>query len=553
MQKYLRKPLLLVLIFIGSGTILSFDDPDDRYFDIMRNLDIFATLYKEVNTLYVDEVNPNTLIKTGIDAMLSSLDPYTNYIPEDDIEDFRTQSSGEYGGIGAVTGRINGQVKVLMLMEGYSAEQNGLKIGDEIIKINGVTITNLSREQTNDLMKGQANKEVSLTVRRTNSSSSITLNFKREKVKIQNVPYYGMVTENVGIIKLTEFTDQAGREVKNAVRDLKEQGATGIILDVRGNPGGLLMEAVNTCNVFIPKGMEVVSTKGKVSENNQAYRTLDNPADTEIPLVVLINSSSASASEIVAGTLQDYDRAIVIGQKSFGKGLVQVSRPLSYNSQLKVTTAKYYTPSGRCIQALDYAHRRPDGSVGKIPDSLKSTFYTTNGRPVYDGGGIDPDISVKGEDISAAAYTLQVKGIIFDYATQYYYAHPEIAPAADFSLTDKEYEEFKAYVKTRDYSYDTKVEKHLDNMVEAASDQKYYDLIKDEINELEKVIEKSKDKDLDLFKSQIKTLVEEEIVGRYYLERGAIESTFDRDPDVKAAVGVLNDTGKITEILTAKK
>lgn len=552
MQKYLRKPLLLILIFVGSGTILSFDDPDDRYFDIMRNLDIFATLYKEVNTLYVDEVNPNTLIKTGIDAMLASLDPYTNYIPEDDIEDFRTQSSGEYGGIGAVTGRINGEVRVLMLMEGYSAEQNGLKIGDEIIKINGVSIENLSRQQTNELMKGQANKEVSLTVRRTNASKPITLNFKREKVKIQNVPYYGMVTDNVGMIKLTEFTDQAGREVKNAVRDLKEQGATGIILDVRGNPGGLLMEAVNTTNVFIPKGMEVVSTKGKVAENNQAYRTLDNPADTDIPLVVLINSSSASASEIVAGTLQDYDRAIVVGEKSFGKGLVQVSRPLSYNSQLKVTTAKYYTPSGRCIQALDYAHRRQDGSVGKIPDSLKSTFYTTSGRPVYDGGGIDPDIVVKGEDISAAAYTLQVKGIIFDYATKYYYANPEIAEASEFSLTDKEYDDFKAYVKTRDYSYNTKVEKHLDDMVAAASDQKYYDLIKDEINELEKVIEKSKDKDLDLHKSQIKTLVEEEIVGRYYLERGAIESTFDMDPDVKAAVEVLNDPGRMTEILSSK-
>ena len=440
-----------------------------------------------------------------------------------------------------------------MLVEGYSAKQNGLQIGDEIIKINGISIEGLSRDETNELMKGQANKEVSLTVKRTNTNKPITLNFKREKVKIQNVPYYGMVSENVGLVKLTEFTDQAGREVKLAVRELKEQGATGIILDVRGNPGGLLMEAVNTCNVFIPKGKEVVSTKGKVTDNNQAYRTLDNPADTDIPLAVLINSGSASASEIVAGTLQDYDRAVVVGQKSFGKGLVQVSRPLSYNSQLKVTTAKYYTPSGRCIQALDYSHRRPDGSVGKVPDSLKSTFYTTNGRAVFDGGGIDPDIEVKGEDISAAAYSLQNKGIIFDYATEYFYAHPEIASAEEFALTDKEYEEFKTYAKSKDYTYNTLVEKHLEEMIEHANEEKYYDLIKDQLNDLDRVTEKSKEKDLDIYKSQIKMLLEEEIAGRYYLERGAIESTFDKDPDVQAAIKVLNNPQELGKILSNGK
>ena len=547
-MKRIKKRWMFLLMTVPV-IYFSFSGPDDRYFDIARNLDIFATLYKEVNALYVDEVNPNTLMRTGIDAMLSSLDPYTNYIPEDDIEDFRTQSSGEYGGIGAVTGRINGKVMVIMLMDGYSAQQSGLKIGDEVIAINGVPIKGLTSDQTNELMKGQADRNVSLTVKRYNQADPITLEFKREKVKIENVPYYGMVTENIGVVKLTEFTEQAGRSVKNAVLDLREKGAEKIILDLRGNPGGLLLEAVNTTNVFIPKGMEVVSTKGKVDDNNQTYKTLDNPVDTEIPLAVLINSGSASASEIVAGTLQDYDRAVIIGEKSFGKGLVQVSRPLSYNSQLKVTTAKYYTPSGRCIQALDYSHRRPDGSVGKVPDSLKSEFKTTNGRNVYDGGGIDPDIEVRGEDISPIAYVLQTKGLLFDYATKYYYEHPTIESAESFTLSDADYEEFKKWLRTRDYSYTSQVERNLKDMIENASDEKYYDLIKDELKELQEVIVESKEKDLELYASQIRTLLEEEITGRYYLEKGSIESTFDADPDLQAAINVLDDPGELQRLL----
>ena len=547
-MKRIKKRWMFLLMTVPV-IYFSFSGPDDRYFDIARNLDIFATLYKEVNALYVDEVNPNTLMRTGIDAMLSSLDPYTNYIPEDDIEDFRTQSSGEYGGIGAVTGRINGKVMVIMLMDGYSAQQSGLKICDEVIAINGVPIKGLTSDQTNELMKGQADRNVSLTVKRYNQADPITLEFKREKVKIENVPYYGMVTENIGVVKLTEFTEQAGRSVKNAVLDLREKGAEKIILDPRGNPGGLLLEAVNTTNVFIPKGMEVVSTKGKVDDNNQTYKTLDNPVDTEIPLAVLINSGSASASEIVAGTLQDYDRAVIIGEKSFGKGLVQVSRPLSYNSQLKVTTAKYYTPSGRCIQALDYSHRRPDGSVGKVPDSLKSEFKTANGRNVYDGGGIDPDIEVRGEDISPIAYVLQTKGLLFDYATKYYYEHPTIESAESFTLSDADYEEFKKWLRTRDYSYTSQVERNLKDMIENASDEKYYDLIKDELKELQEVIVESKGKDLELYASQIRTLLEEEITGRYYLEKGSIESTFDADPDLQAAINVLDDPGELQRLL----
>ncbi|MTI38247.1 S41 family peptidase [Fulvivirga lutimaris] len=539
-------------IIILVVTAFAFANPSERYFEIAKNLDIFATLFKEVNALYVDEVNPNKVIKTGIDAMLASLDPYTNYIPEDDIEDFRTQSTGQYGGIGALTSKIDGKIMIVMVMEGYSAQKNGLKIGDEVLKINDIDVTNMSRSEAGDLMKGQANSDVSLTVKRFNKSEPLTLNFKREKVKISNVPYYGMVTDDIGYVKLSEFTLDAGKEVRTAVTKLKTEGAAKIILDVRGNPGGLLMEAVNITNVFLPKGQEVVATKGKIEDHNQVYKTLNQPVDTEIPLVVLINSGSASASEIVAGTLQDYDRGIIIGQKSFGKGLVQITRPLTYNAQLKVTTAKYYTPSGRCIQALDYSHRNADGSVGKVPDSLKAEYKTANGRPVFDGGGIDPDFDVAKETLSPIAYTLFTKGHIFDYATEYYYSHEEIEGAKSFRLTDAEYTEFKAWLKDKDYSYTTQVENNLKKLEENALEENYYEDIKGRLKELTETLEASKANDLDDFKDQIKTLLEEEITGRYYLERGSIETSFDNDQDIAKSVEILNNPAKYKEILSKK-
>lgn len=549
-MKYLRKHFLkaLVAVIVITG-IIAATNPSERYFQIAKNLDIFATLFKEVNALYVDEINPNKTIKTGIDAMLSSLDPYTNYIPEDDIEDYRTQSTGQYGGIGAVTTRMDGKVVVSMIMEGFSAEKEGLKIGDEVIAIDGIDITEMSSEATSELMKGQANTEVSLTVNRFGEEEPIVLQFKREKVKINNVPFFGMVSEDVGVVKLTEFTPAAGKSVKDAVEELKKEGAAKIILDLRSNPGGLLLEAVNVTNVFIPKGKEVVSTIGKIEENNNTYNTLNNPVDTDIPVAVLINSSSASASEIVAGTLQDYDRAVIIGRKSFGKGLVQTTRPLSYNAQLKVTTAKYYTPSGRCIQALDYSHRNPDGSVGKVPDSLKQEFRTSRNRIVYDGGGIDPDVEVENEDTPEVAYTLFVNGYIFNYATQYYYTHPNIAPAKDFKLSDSEYEEFKKWLSDKDYSYTTDVEEYLEQLTDNVKDAKYYSDIQDELEDLKGDLQASKATDLEDFKTTIKAMLEDEIVSRYYLQRGAIEASFDNDEDIKAAVDVLNNPARYTEIL----
>ncbi|MEP2770960.1 MAG: S41 family peptidase [Fulvivirga sp.] len=549
MRKTLYKFRIIIVGLVLTAGVLAFNNPSDRYFEIAKNLDIFATLFKEVNALYVDEVNPNKVIKTGIDAMLSSLDPYTNYIPEDDIENFRTQSTGQYGGIGAVTTRVEGKIKVSMVLDGYSAQKNGLKIGDEVIKIDNIDIRGMSSEETSELMKGQANTAVSLTVLRYGNEIPLKLNFKREKVKINNVPYFGMAADDVGYIKLTEFTMEAGKEVANAVEDLKEKGADKIILDLRGNPGGLLLEAVNITNVFIPKGKEVVSTRGKITENNTVYKTLNSPVDTEIPLVVLINSGSASASEIVAGTIQDYDRGIVIGKKSFGKGLVQITRPLSYNSQLKVTTAKYYTPSGRCIQALDYSHRNEDGSVGKVPDSLKNEFRTANNRIVYDGGGIDPDLDITNEELSPIAYTLYTKGLIFDYATKYFYEHKEISSSKTFQLSDEEYNDFKNWLSDKDYSYTTQVEHHLAQLKEDAREEKYYKDIATHLKNLKATLSESKSNDLNDFKHQIKELLEEEIASRYYFQRGAVESSFDEDQALITAIEVLNDQSRYSEIL----
>ncbi|HEY3430739.1 MAG TPA: S41 family peptidase, partial [Cyclobacteriaceae bacterium] len=420
----MRKRLVAGLMCVAALVALSFSSPTERYFEIAKNLDIFATLFKEVNALYVDDVNPNKLVKTGIDAMLESLDPYTNYIPEDMVEDFRTMNTGQYGGIGAYTREINGRTVVTMILETYAAQRSGLKIGDEIIKIDQVDLSKINSEEEGQLMKGQVGTAVSLSVKRMGHDQPIKLDFKREKIKVNNVPYFGMMENNIGYIQLLEFTPDAGKEVKNAVVTLKEKGAKAIILDVRGNPGGLLFEAVNICNIFIPRGKLVVSTKGKIIEHNQNYETLNPAVDTEIPVAVLINRGSASAAEIVAGTLQDYDRAVIIGEKSYGKGLVQVSRPLSYNAQLKVTTAKYYTPTGRCIQVLDYTHRRNDGSVGTIPDSIKQAFKTTAGRTVHDGGGIDPDVKTDLKEIHPIAQQLYEAGFIYDYATLYAFNHP---------------------------------------------------------------------------------------------------------------------------------
>ncbi len=543
-----KKAIVLSVILIGLVGF-SFSPPAERYFEIAKNLEIFASVFKEVNNLYVDEINPNKTIRAGIDAMLGSLDPYTNFISEDQVEDFRTQNTGQYGGIGAVTRMIGNRTVVTMVYEEYPAYKNGLKIGDEVLKMDGVELAKLTMEEANQLMRGQVGTPVKLTVKRTGKNEPIDIEFKREKIKISNVPYFGMLAPDIGYVQLTEFTVDAGKEVKNAVVALKEKGAKQIILDLRGNPGGLLHEAVNICNIFIPKGKKVVDTKGKVTENNITYQTLNAPIDLDIPLAVLINRGSASASEIVAGTLQDYDRAIVLGEKSYGKGLVQIPRPLSYNSQVKITTAKYYTPTGRCIQVLDYGHRREDGSVGSIPDSLKKEFTTTHGRKVFDGGGIDPDVKIESPQPAMITQTLFREGVIFDFATQYAYAHATIPEAKSFSLTDKEYQEFVIWAKNKKISYESSLETELNDLIALARRERSYDDLKPQLDLIKARIVEGRKNDLINFKDQIKPFLEEEIASRYYFEKGTVEARFKHDDEVKKAMEVLRNSTEYKKIL----
>lgn len=540
---------LVVLAAIGS---LAFTPPAERYFEVAKNLDIFASLFREVNKLYVDDISPTKMVHTGIDQMLNSLDPYTNYISEDQVEDFRTQNTGQYGGIGATTKNFRNRTVVSMVYEAYPAYKNGLRIGDEVIKMDGIELSKLSQEEANHLMRGQVGTLVKLSVKRLGQENLIELEFKREKIKINNVPYSGMITDEVGYIQLTEFTSEAGKEVKNALVSLKEKGAKSIVFDLRGNPGGLLFEAVNICNLFVPKGKKIVDTKGKLEEHNITYETLNAPIDLDIPVAVLINRGSASASEIVAGTLQDYDRAVIIGERSFGKGLVQLSRPLPYHAQVKITTAKYYTPTGRCIQVLDYSHRRTDGSIASIPDSLKKEFKTSNGRKVFDGGGIDPDIKLPSAEASLVVQSLYTNGFIFDFATFYASKNTNLKTGKNFILSEQQYQEFVQWMKGKDYSYQSIFQDGAEALQSAAKKEKYYTEIKPQLEAIQAKLKESRKNDLFFFKDQIKMLLEEEIIARYYFEKGTIEARFKRDSQLKKAVEVLGDPLAYKKILNTK-
>ncbi|WP_210521923.1 S41 family peptidase [Hymenobacter terricola] len=546
----IRKKLLATLALSTLG-LVSFRAASDneRYFEIAKNLDIFATLFKEVNTYYVDEITPAKLVKTGIDAMLRSLDPYTNYIPEDDIEDFRTMTTGQYGGIGASVVKRNGKTVVQSAYEGYPAQKAGLLPGDEILDINGVIVDKKSNGDISKLLKGQANSMVKLMVTRYGQDKPIEIDITRDKIQVDNVPYTGMISGDVGYFQLGGFTVDAGKEVRAAVTKLKEQGAKKIVFDIRDNPGGLLNEAVNISNLFIDKGLDVVSTKGKVTEWNKTYKALDVPLDTQIPVAIITSSRSASASEIVSGVLQDYDRAVVVGERTFGKGLVQATRPLSYNSQLKVTTAKYYIPSGRCIQEIDYAHRSEDGTLGKFPDSLRTAFKTTAGRTVYDGGGVAPDVEVNDREIADITRILLQKSYLFDYATRYRAEHPTIVPARQFKLSDVDYQKFVAYLQGKNISYSTDTEKALADLSKKVKEEKHYDDVKLELEAVRKKITVNKANDLQRFKPEIKELLEQEIVSRYYFEKGRTEAGFDDDPNIIAAVAVLNDPNRYAALL----
>ncbi len=544
----MKKKLTFVAVGFVGLILFSFTPPGDRFFELAKNLEIFGSLFREVNALYVDDVNPNVAARHSIDAMLNSLDPYTNYIPEDEVEDYRTQNTGQYGGIGATTITIGHRTVVNMVFENYPAYKNGLRIGDEIIKINGIDLLKIPTDESGRLMKGQVGSSVKVSVKRFGHDELVNLEFKREKIKINSVPYFGMVpSSDIGLVQLTEFTSDCSKELKKGIQSLKDQGAKKIILDIRGNPGGLLPEAVDICNLFIPKEKLVVATKGKSEQ--RYYDTEHEPIDENIPVAILINRGSASASEIVAGTLQDYDRAVIIGERSYGKGLVQMGKPFIYNSYVKITTAKYYTPSGRCIQVLDYTHRRADGSVASVPDSIKKEFKTTRGRMVHDGGGIEPDVALPSDEKQGIAIALNKEGFLFDYATEYASKHPSIAPAKSFLLSTSEYNDFVNWMKGKKLIYKSSLENELKELRDEASHEKYLPLIQQQIDQVSEKLAEIHQSDFLTYKDEIKFLLEHEIVSRYYFEKGAAEYALSRDEEVKKAVEVLSDASGYKKIL----
>ncbi len=549
MNKILKKIAFWSLIVITSISSFAFVS---GYFEVSKNLDIFTTLFREVNIYYVDETKPGEMIEKAIDSMLKDLDPYTTYIPESDIEDFRFQTTGQYGGIGAMIRKKGDYVVIAEPYKGFPADNAGLIAGDKLLEIDGKSVKGKTTQEVSSVLKGQPGVEVELLIDRPGTEKPLKKTFTREEVKVKSIPFMGMVSEGVAYLRLRSFTRNCAEEVKDAINKLKDENeVTSLVLDLRGNPGGLLNESVDLCNLFIEKGQEVVSTKGKIKEWEKSYKTHKNPLDLEIPLVVLINQSSASASEIVSGTIQDLDRGVVIGKKSFGKGLVQQTRKLSYNSQLKVTVAKYYTPSGRCIQALDYGNRNEDGSVGKVADSLKTAFSTRNGRTVYDGGGVDPDITVEQDMYAEIVGSILSKQLIFDFATDFVLANDSIALPGEFKITNKLYEEFVTFVSDKDYEYETHTEKELDQLIEQADEDSYTDLVGD-LEALKEKLISYKEDDIHKYQSQISELILSELMSRYYYQEGRVKAALEDDDVLDKAIEVLNDSKKYKEILSGK-
>lgn len=550
MHKSLKKSLLIFLLgaVVLTG-FFAFNPKNDKLFAIAKNIDIFATLIRELDSYYVDDIDPDELVTIGINAMLEELDPYTTYVPEEDSDDYRMMTTGEYAGIGALIGNRGEGSMVIMPYTGFPAQTVGLKIADYILKIDSTDVTGLGTSDVSALLKGPANTPVHLQVLR--DSDTLEFDVIRKKIAIKNVPYYGKLDEKTGYIKLAEFTTNASTEVRNALVDLKSQGIDRLVLDVRDNPGGLVNEAVEIINLFIPKGKEVVKTIGKLENVNYTYKTSKTPVDKDIPLVVLLNEHSASASEIVAGTLQDYDRAVLLGRKSFGKGLVQTTVPLTYNAQMKVTTAKYYIPSGRCIQAIDYLQSRESNELISVPDSLRKVFYTKNGRKVLDGAGIEPDENVEQRSYAPISYSLVARNHVFDYGTEYFYNHEKIADPSSFEISDSDYGDFVKWLQGKEYDYTTYLEKSVEDMRKNAEKVDYYDEIKAQIDSLEKRVNHSKEQDLVTNKEEIKKILSQEIVSRYYFQEGMIESGLQDDEVVEMAREFLKDPAKVKSILTA--
>ena len=547
------------IVMLGMG-MTSFKE-DDRNFQISKNLDIFNSIFKELDLFYVDTVNAEKMIQTGVEGMLSLTDPYTEYYPEEEVSSLKEMTTGKYGGIGAAIRYYEAKDRIAVVepTEGMPAAEAGVKAGDIILSVGGKEMVRGDMKpqefssKVSEALRGEPGTSFVLKVLRPLKNDSTVMEFKitRKNIRTNPVPYYGMVKDSIGYLALSSFTENSAKDFKKAFIELKQKGAKSLIIDLRDNGGGSLSEAVDIVNLYVPKGQEIVVTKGKVRQAQGSYKTQNEPVDTQIPLAVLVNGATASASEIVSGSLQDLDRAVVIGSRTFGKGLVQTIRPLPYNGTLKVTTSKYYIPSGRCIQAIDYAKKNANGSVARTPDSLTTVFHTAAGREVRDGGGIRPDIEVKGDKIPNIVFYLMNDDLIFDYATQYCWDHPTLASVDDFKLTDADYEAFKKLVKSRNFTYDRQSEKMLKSLKEIAEFEGYMTEAAEEFKALEKKLNHNLDRDLDYFAKPIKEYISQEIVTRYFYQRGAVMERLKDDTDLEEAIKVLQNPVRYREILSA--
>jgi carboxyl-terminal processing protease len=535
------KITLLVLIFSFQSI------SQTNGFEVVKNLDLFNLIYLNLEKYYVEVPEIGAISKAGIDAMLNELDPYTVYYHEANMEDYRMMTTGQYGGIGALIRKVDDYVIISEPYEGNPAQIAGLKAGDKILSIDGRSMKDKPTDEVSQALKGTKGTTIEVEYDRPFVGVG-KVEVKRDEIKLPDIPYSGMVSENIGYINLSSFTQTASKSVRDAYTLLKGEGMTKLILDLRGNGGGLLIESVDIVNMFVPKDQPIVNTKSRMIEENRVYSTRNEPMNLDIPVVVLIDENSASASEIVAGSLQDLDRAVVVGRTSFGKGLVQRTIDLKYGSKMKLTIAKYYTPSGRCVQKLDY-YAKNEGKVGEVPDSLITIFKTKNGRDVIDGRGIEPDVKVEGEDLGRLTATMMIKNVIFDYATLYHSKHPTIAEPKIFKLTSNEYAAFKKYVLEKDFQYSTASEEMLKKVLETAKEEGYDESMSAEYEALMKKVKASKEKDLELFKDQIIDLLENEIISRYYYQNGRILHSFKDDSSLKKAIEILNDEAQYKKIL----
>ena len=557
MKKFLnrRNGVLLAAVLVAVA-FFSFKSGDDRNFQIAKNLDTFNSIVKELDMFYVDTLDPNKTVREGIDYMLSSLDPYTEYYPEDDQAELQQMLNASFGGIGSLI-TYNQKLKRSMIaepFEGTPAAKVGLKAGDILMEIDGKDLAGKNNQEVSQMLRGAVGTSFKLKVERPDEKGGtrpLEFDIVRQTIQTPMIPYDTIFNKNVGYINLSTFSGTPSKDFKKTFLKLKKEGITSLVIDLRGNGGGRLEEAVEIANFFLPRGKVIVTTKGKTKQASNTYKTLREPLDLDIPITVLVNGATASASEILSGAFQDFDRAVIVGSRTFGKGLVQTTRPLPYGGVMKLTTSKYYIPSGRCVQAIDYKHRNEDGSVGTIPDSLTTVFHTAAGREVRDGGGVIPDIEVKQEKFPNIIFYLVRDNLIFDYATQYCLKHPSIPSPQEFKVTEADYNDFKAMVKKADFKYDQQSEKIMKTLKEAAKFEGYLDEASEEIKALEKKLTHNLDRDLDYFSKDIRSMIADEIIKRYYYTRGGIIQQLKDDDGLQAALKILADPVKYKETLSA--